>query len=108
MSTLQGRVALVTGASRGIGRGIAIEIANGVRVNVVAPGLVATDIGDRLVNAKLGLDGAAGLDASQPLGRVCRAEDVARVVWFLLSDDAAFVTGQRIVVDGGANASPAA
>ncbi len=84
------------------------EIANGVRINVVAPGLVATDMGDKLVKAKLGLDGAAGLDAAQPLGRVCRPEDVARVVRFLVSGDAAFVTGQRIVVDGGADASPTA
>jgi 3-oxoacyl-[acyl-carrier protein] reductase len=82
------------------------EIANGIRVNIVAPGLVATDMGDRLVKAKLGVDGVAALDATQPLGRVCRPEDVARVVRFLVSDDAAFVTGQRVVVDGGADASP--
>jgi 3-oxoacyl-[acyl-carrier protein] reductase len=82
------------------------EIANGVHVNVVAPGLVATDMGDRLVKAKLGHEGTSALDASQPLGRVTQPEDVARVVRFLVSDDAAFVTGQRIVVDGGADASP--
>jgi NAD(P)-dependent dehydrogenase (short-subunit alcohol dehydrogenase family) len=82
------------------------EISNGIRVNIVAPGLVATDMGDRLVKAKLGVDGVAALDATQPLGRVCRPEDVARVVRFLVSDDAAFVTGQRVVVDGGADASP--
>ena len=82
------------------------EIANGIRVNVVAPGLVATDMGDRLVQAKLGLSGIAELDAGQPLGRVTRPSDVAKVVRFLVSDDAAHVTGQRIVVDGGADASP--
>jgi NAD(P)-dependent dehydrogenase (short-subunit alcohol dehydrogenase family) len=82
------------------------EIGHGIRVNIVAPGLVATDMGDRLVRAKLGLDDAAALDATQPLGRVVRPEDVARVVRFLVSDDGAFVTGQRIVVDGGADASP--
>jgi NAD(P)-dependent dehydrogenase (short-subunit alcohol dehydrogenase family) len=82
------------------------EIANGVRVNIVAPGLVVTDMGSKLVKAKLGLDDMAQLDAGQPLGRVTRPEDVARVVRFLSSDDAAMVTGQRIVVDGGADASP--
>ena len=46
------------------------------------------------------------LDATQPLGRVGRPEDVARVVRFVVSEDAGFVTGQRIVVDGGADASP--
>jgi NAD(P)-dependent dehydrogenase (short-subunit alcohol dehydrogenase family) len=82
------------------------EIGHGVRVNVVAPGLVATDMGDRLVQAKLGASSVAELDARQPLGRVTRPRDVARVVRYLCSDDAAFVTGQRIVVDGGADSSP--
>ncbi len=82
------------------------EISHGVRVHVVAPGLVVTDMGARLVQAKLGLDDMTALDASQPLGRVCRPEDVARVVRFLVSEEADFVTGQRIVVDGGSDASP--
>jgi NAD(P)-dependent dehydrogenase (short-subunit alcohol dehydrogenase family) len=82
------------------------EVANGVHVNVVAPGLVATDMGARLVKAKLGLDDIGELDARQPLGRVTRPADVARVVRFLASEDAGMVTGQRIVVDGGSDASP--
>jgi 3-oxoacyl-[acyl-carrier protein] reductase len=82
------------------------EAANGVRVNVVAPGLVATDMGDRLVRAKLGLEGVSELDAGQPFGRVARPADVGRVVRFLASAEAELVTGQRIVVDGGADASP--
>jgi NAD(P)-dependent dehydrogenase (short-subunit alcohol dehydrogenase family) len=82
------------------------EIARGVRVNVVAPGLVVTDMGAKLVRAKLGLDDASQLDAAQPLGRVTRPRDVARVVAFLASDAAGMVTGQRIVVDGGADAAP--
>lgn len=82
------------------------EAGNGVRVNIVAPGLVATDMGDRLVQAKLGLSAVAELDAQQPFGRVCRPDDVARVVLFLVGDGAGMVTGQRIAVDGGADASP--
>jgi NAD(P)-dependent dehydrogenase (short-subunit alcohol dehydrogenase family) len=82
------------------------EIAHGVRVNIAAPGLVVTDMGAKLVQAKLGVDDITVLDAAQPLGRVCRPADVARVVRFLVSEDADFVTGQRIVVDGGADASP--
>lgn len=82
------------------------EIAHGIHVNIVAPGLVATDMGDKLVQAKLGADRATALDAQMPLGRVCQPEDVANVVRFLVSKAAGYVTGQRIVVDGGANASP--
>jgi len=82
------------------------EAVNGVRVNIVAPGLVATDMGDRLVRAKLDLNSVAELDASQPFGRVCRPEDVARVVLFLVGQDASMVTGQRIVVNGGSDVSP--
>ncbi len=82
------------------------EVANGIRVNIVAPGLVVTDMGARLVRAKLGVEDMTELDAGQPLGRVVRPNDVARIVRFLVSDEAAMVTGQRIVVDGGVDASP--
>jgi NAD(P)-dependent dehydrogenase (short-subunit alcohol dehydrogenase family) len=80
------------------------EAKHGVRVNIVAPGLVATEMGDRLVRATLGVEGVASLDQEQPFGRVCKPEDVAHVVRFLVSPDAALITGQRIVIDGGADA----
>jgi 3-oxoacyl-[acyl-carrier protein] reductase len=82
------------------------EVANGVHANVVAPGLVVTDMGAKLVKAKLGLDDMAALDATQPMGRLVHPGDIASVVRFLCSPAAAFVTGQRIVVDGGVDASP--
>jgi 3-oxoacyl-[acyl-carrier protein] reductase len=77
------------------------EVGHGIRVNVVAPGLVATDMGDRLARAVTGAADAAALDSRHPLGRVCQPEDVADVVAFLIGTP--FVTGQRIVVDGGAS-----
>jgi 3-oxoacyl-[acyl-carrier protein] reductase len=75
------------------------ETRHGIRVNVVAPGLVATEMGDRLVQATAGVAVVSELDARHPLGRVTRPEDVARVVCFLAS--APHLVGQRIVVDGG-------
>jgi NAD(P)-dependent dehydrogenase (short-subunit alcohol dehydrogenase family) len=76
------------------------ERSHGIRVNIVAPGLVATDMGERLVRA---VDGRAlhDLDELDPFGRVCLPEDVAGVVAFLVSADSGYVTGQRVVVDGG-------
>jgi 3-oxoacyl-[acyl-carrier protein] reductase len=82
------------------------EAANGLRVNIVAPGLVATDMGDRLVRAKLGADSVADLDSQMPFGRVTRPEDVGALVAALTAPGVAMVTGQRIVVDGGTDASP--
>lgn len=77
------------------------EAPNGVRVNVVAPGLVSTTMGDRLTKALTGLDDAAALDASMPFGRVTRPEDVAALVTFLASPAASQITGQRIEIHGG-------
>jgi NAD(P)-dependent dehydrogenase (short-subunit alcohol dehydrogenase family) len=79
------------------------ERAHGVRVNIVAPGLVDTDMGARLVRAVQ--DGARldSLHADYPFGRVCQPDDVARVVAFLASDAASYMTGQRLTVDGGGN-----
>lgn len=75
-----------------------------VHVNVVAPGLVETDMGVRLSRAMTGnreLQDLRSLDAASPFGRVCQPSDIAKVVAFLCSDAAGYVTGQRIEVDGG-------
>lgn len=77
------------------------EQRHGIHVNVVAPGLVVTEMGDRLARAHTGVAGAAELDATAPYGRVCRPEDVADVVGYLVSDQASYLNGQRIAVDGG-------
>ena len=77
----------------------------GVRVNVVAPGLVDTEMGRRMTRAVHGVADMSALDAASPFGRVCRPEDVAGVVAFLVGPTAGYVTGQRIAVDGGAERS---
>ena len=77
------------------------ERANGIHVNVVAPGLVDTDMGQRLARAMSGTTDIRTLDATSPFGHVCRPLDVANVVLWLCSDGAGYVTGQRIECDGG-------
>jgi 3-oxoacyl-[acyl-carrier protein] reductase len=77
------------------------ERRHGIHVNVVAPGLVDTDMGERLVKAVAGVTDIRTMDASSPFGRVCQPADVAKVVLWLCSDGAGYVTGQRIECDGG-------
>ena len=81
------------------------EAPNGIHVNIVAPGLVASEMGDRLAAARSGgaVTRADELDGQSPYGHVCRPEEVADIVRFLVSAEAGYLTGQRIVVDGGAH-----
>jgi len=80
------------------------ERSNGIHVNIVAPGLVETDMGVRLARAMTGrteMGDLRSLDATSPFGRVCQPLDIANVVLWLVSEGAGYVTGQRIEVDGG-------
>jgi 3-oxoacyl-[acyl-carrier protein] reductase len=77
------------------------ERPHGIHVNVVAPGLVDTDMGRRLAKATRRVEDIHELDASSPFGRVCAPEDIADAVVFLCSEDAGYTTGQRITVNGG-------
>lgn len=77
--------------------------ANGIRVNAIAPGLVDTDIWGKMLNnpSILDLGLRDNMAASVPAGRMATPEDIARTAAFLASDDADYITGQVIVVDGG-------
>lgn len=77
------------------------ERPHNIHVNIVAPGLVETEMGRRLMRAVAGIEDLRQLDTSMPFGRVCQPEDVAGVVRFLVSDRAGYVTGEKIYVDGG-------
>jgi NAD(P)-dependent dehydrogenase (short-subunit alcohol dehydrogenase family) len=76
------------------------EREHGIHVNVVAPGLVETDMGVRLAKA-MGSPDIRALDEVSPFGHVCQPIDVARVVLWLCSAGSGYVTGQRIECDGG-------
>jgi len=75
-------------------RSLASEVARlGIRVNVVAPGLIETEMIEGLPNEMM--------KQIIPMGRVGLPEEVAKVVRFLCSDDASYITGQVISVNGG-------
>jgi 3-oxoacyl-[acyl-carrier protein] reductase len=77
------------------------ERPHGIRVNIVAPGLVETEMGRRLMRATAGVKDLRELDQVMPFGRVCQPEDVANVVRFFVSDQNSYLTGERIYCDGG-------
>ena len=77
-------------------RHLALELAPGVRVNAVAPGLVRTRFAEPLWKPHEDV-----VSSQTPLGRVGEPQDVADVVVFLASDAARWITGETLVVDGG-------
>ncbi|MEO6043236.1 MAG: SDR family oxidoreductase [Tepidiformaceae bacterium] len=79
------------------------ERQHGIRVNIVAPGLVDTEMGLRLAKATQGVQDIRELDKTMPFGHVCKPSDIADVVRYLVSERAGYVSGQRIYVDGGGN-----
>jgi len=73
----------------------------GIRVNIVAPGLVETEMGRRLMQATAGVQDLRELDKVMPFGKVCQPEDVANVVRYFVSPQNTYLTGERVYCDGG-------
>ncbi|TCT09817.1 NAD(P)-dependent dehydrogenase (short-subunit alcohol dehydrogenase family) [Tepidamorphus gemmatus] len=103
VSGLRGNVGRVAyGASKGavvtMTQVLAVELApRGIRVNTVAPGPVETPLTAALHSDAI----RAGWHAAVPMARYGTVEEIAAVTAFLLSDEAAYVTGQTLAVDGG-------
>ncbi|ALK33192.1 SDR family oxidoreductase [Burkholderia plantarii] len=97
----------VYGASKaaviGLTKAVAADyVLQGIRCNAISPGTVDTPSLQQRINAYDDPEAARkAFVARQPMGRIARAEEIAPIVTFLASDDAAFVTGQTYSVDGG-------
>ena len=91
-------VAASKGAIEGFGRALAAELAPKVRVNTIAPSLTNTPLADKFLNNESKQEKSA---ARNPLQRFGQPQDIAQLAVFLLSDNASWITGQVLHVDGG-------
>jgi NAD(P)-dependent dehydrogenase (short-subunit alcohol dehydrogenase family) len=92
------------GAIISLTRQVAAEYAGrGIRVNAIAPGLIMTPMNDKLLADAEDEDALRrSWDQLCPVGRYGQPEDIAEATYFLASDQASFITGQVLQVDGGA------
>lgn len=93
-------------AIMGLTRNLAVEYGPaGIRSNTVDPGAIWSEANERLIEQSPDPEGALRLLADQaPLGRIGQPREISSVVAFLLSDEASFITGASIPVDGGSAA----
>jgi NAD(P)-dependent dehydrogenase (short-subunit alcohol dehydrogenase family) len=86
------------GAIEGLTKALAAELAPSIRVNCLAPSLTQTPLAASLINTEEKIESNA---RRHPLKRIGQPEDISKMTAFLLSDDASWITGQIIHIDGG-------
>lgn len=91
-------IAAAKGAVEGLMRSLAAEWAPKIRVNCIAPALTETPLAAKFFHNESARE---AMNARYPLGRTGRADELAAMAAFLLSDDAGWITGQTLGVDGG-------
>lgn len=90
------------GATRAISKAAAVDLAPfNIRVNSVYPGVIQTPMSEAVSEMKEALD---YLISHTPLGRLGKPEEVANTLLFLASDEASYITGAEVVIDGGYSA----
>ncbi|HSB88100.1 MAG TPA: SDR family oxidoreductase [Ilumatobacteraceae bacterium] len=82
-------------------RNLALELAPTIRVNAILPVAADTPFFVNAFGERLPAEAAEAMRAGIPMGRLCEPSDVAKAVAFLASDEAAFITGECLVADGG-------
>jgi NAD(P)-dependent dehydrogenase (short-subunit alcohol dehydrogenase family) len=87
----------------GLTKAMAVDLGkDNIRVNAIAPGWIKSAMSDDYINAQQNPETAwEGLYKMHPAGRIGEPQDVGKLAAYLASDDAGFITGQVIVVDGG-------
>ncbi len=95
---LHASVAACKGAVEGLARSLAAELAPKIRVNCIAPALTDTRLAEKFLSSD---EKRAAMDQRYPLKRIGQVDDIASAACFLLSDEASWVTGQVLGVDGG-------
>ncbi len=110
-ASIEGIVAEPNGAAYVASKGAVVMLtkemalsyaAQGIRVNCVCPGWIDTPMAQRSIDLHGGIEAMLPrIRELQPLGRLGQPEEVAKAVLFLASDDASFVTGHSLMVDGG-------
>lgn len=115
VASLAGLIGLPTQAAYSLSKGAVVTLTktiaaeagpHGVRVNAVCPGFVDTDLGRAFFETRENPEQARKrMEAQYPLKRLGEPEEVAAAVCFLASEEASYVTGHALVVDGGYNTS---
>ena len=95
---LHSSISMAKGAVNGLVLALAAELAPKIRVNTIAPSITDTPLASTIIKNE---DIAEKLAAIHPLKRIGKAEDIARLAVFLLSEKSSWITGQIISADGG-------
>ncbi len=91
-------VSIVKSALEGLTRSLSAELAPHIRINAVAPSLVNTPMGSKFINTP---EKTEAIQKRNPMQKIGSTEHIASAISFLMSDDAEWITGQTIAVDGG-------
>jgi NAD(P)-dependent dehydrogenase (short-subunit alcohol dehydrogenase family) len=91
-------IGMAKGAVNGLTLSLAAELSPKIRVNAISPSVTQTPLAEKILSNKLM---AESITKKHPLNRLGTREDIARLATFLISEDAGWITGQIIGVDGG-------